>query len=312
MKNIEQPVRVFRHRARSRGRGGRSARSPVQAATRRDRIAVLPFANMSGDAEQEYFADGITEDIITDLSKVSALSVIARNSVFTYKGKHADIQEVGRRFNVAHVLEGSVRKAGNRVRITAQLIDARDGTHLWAERYDRDLTDIFAVQDEITKMIVDQLKVRLLPQEKKAIEAAPTKASRPTTTICRAAISSTCTHSSMCCLPGACSRRPSSSTQPMRAPMPASPTVRGFSSTTSMRTRRLTISCSEPEGTRARSRPGGGTCLARHGAPLSGSLSGSRRRIRAGDRTRSQSLRGSLSSTWPRATEATSRHGAHG
>ncbi len=136
---------------------------------------MLPFTNMSGDPEQEYFADGITEDIITDLSKVSALSVIARNSVFTYKGKHADVQEVGRRFNVAYVLEGSVRKAGQRVRITAQLIDAKDGTHLWADRYDRDLTEIFAMQDEITKTIVEQLKVKLLPQERKAIEAAPTQ-----------------------------------------------------------------------------------------------------------------------------------------
>ena len=142
---------------------------------RKPSIAVLPFANMSGDPEQEYFADGITEDIITDLSKVSALSVIARNSVFTYKGKHADVQEVGRRFNVAYVLEGSVRKAGQRVRINAQLIDAKDGTHLWADRYDRDLTDIFSVQDEITKTIVEQLKVKLLPQERKAIEAAPTQ-----------------------------------------------------------------------------------------------------------------------------------------
>ena len=130
---------------------------------------------MSGDPEQEYFADGMTEDLITDLSKVSALSVIARNSVFTYKGRHADVQEVGRRFNVAYILEGSVRKADQRVRINAQLIDAKDGTHLWADRYDRDLTDIFSMQDEITKTIVAQLKVRLLPQEKKAIEAAPTQ-----------------------------------------------------------------------------------------------------------------------------------------
>jgi adenylate cyclase len=136
---------------------------------------VLPFSNMSGDAEQEYFADGITEDLITDLSKVSALSVTARNSAFTYKGKHADVQEVGRRFNVAYVLEGSVRKSGQRVRINAQLIDAKEGTHLWADRYDRDLADIFAVQDEITKTIVEQLKVKLLPQERKAIEAAPTR-----------------------------------------------------------------------------------------------------------------------------------------
>ena len=120
---------------------------------------------MSGDPEQEYFADGMTEDLITDLSKVSGLSVIARNSVFTYKGKPADIQEVSRRFGVATVLEGSVRKAGQRVRINAQLIDGKDGTHLWADRYDRDLTDIFALQDEITKTIVEQLKVRLLPGE---------------------------------------------------------------------------------------------------------------------------------------------------
>jgi adenylate cyclase len=129
---------------------------------------------MSGDTEQEYFADGITEDLITDLSKVSGLSVIARNSVFTYKGKPADVQEVGKRFNVAVVLEGSVRKANNRIRINAQLINVRDGTHLWADRYDSDLSDIFTLQDQITKTIIDQLKVKLLPQEMEAIEANPT------------------------------------------------------------------------------------------------------------------------------------------
>ena len=177
LKNIERPVRVFRVTLGKRSSLG-FAVAPSSAA-RPDggnpSVAVLPFSNMSGDPEQEYFADGITEDIITDLSKVSGLSVIARNSVFTYKGKHADMQEVGRRFNVSAVLEGSVRRAGNRVRINAQLIDSRDGTHLWADRYDRDLTDIFALQDEITKAIVEQLKVRLLPQEKQAIEAAPTQ-----------------------------------------------------------------------------------------------------------------------------------------
>jgi adenylate cyclase len=130
---------------------------------------------MSGDPEQEYFSDGITEDIITDLSKISGLSVIARNSVFTYKGRAADVQEVSRRFNVTTVLEGSVRKAGRRVRITAQLVNGKDGMHLWADRYDRDLTDIFAIQDEITHMIVDQLKVRLLPEERQAIEQTPTE-----------------------------------------------------------------------------------------------------------------------------------------
>ncbi|MEE9210059.1 MAG: adenylate/guanylate cyclase domain-containing protein, partial [Kiloniellales bacterium] len=111
----------------------------------RPSIAVLPFTNMSGDPEQEYFSDGITEDIITDLSKVSGLFVVARHSSFTYKGKAVRVQDVGRDLGVRHVLEGSVRKAGGRVRITAQLIDAASGDHVWAERYDRDLTDVFAV-----------------------------------------------------------------------------------------------------------------------------------------------------------------------
>src|SRR6185295_5443210 len=123
-----------------------------------------------GDAEQEYFSDGISEDIITDLSKVSALSVIARNSAFAFKGKHVDVLEVARQLKVSHVLEGSVRKAGGRVRITAQLIDGARNDHVWAERYDRDLNDIFAIQDEISHAIVDALKVKLLPEEKKAIE----------------------------------------------------------------------------------------------------------------------------------------------
>ncbi len=133
-------------------------------------MVVLPFANMSGDPEQDYFADGISEDIITDLSKVSALMVIARHTAFTFKGKSVDITDVARQLNVTHVLEGSVRKSGNRVRVTAQLIDGSTGGHLWAERYDRDLDDIFALQDELSQAIVAALKVKLLPEEKKAIE----------------------------------------------------------------------------------------------------------------------------------------------
>ena len=133
-------------------------------------ICVLPFSNMSGEAEQEYFSDGISEDIITDLSKVSALSVVARNTAFGFKGQNPNVQEVAKALGVSHVLEGSVRKAGNRVRITAQLIDGSAGDHVWADRYDRDLTDIFEIQDEISKAIVEALKVKLLPQEKKAIE----------------------------------------------------------------------------------------------------------------------------------------------
>jgi adenylate cyclase len=120
---------------------------------------------MSGDAEQEYFSDGISEDIITDLSKIAGLLVIARNSSFTYKGRSVDVRAVGRELGVRSVLEGSIRRAGQRVRIAAQLIDAETGGHLWADRYDRDLTDIFEVQDDVTRRIVDALKVTLSPAE---------------------------------------------------------------------------------------------------------------------------------------------------
>ncbi len=137
-------------------------------------IVVLPFNNMSGDSEQEYFSDGITEDIITDLSKVSGLSVVARNTAFTYKGKPIEVQEVSRKLGVTFILEGSVRKAGSRVRVTGQLVNCKDGAHVWADRYDRDLTDIFAIQDDIAHAIVEQLKVKLLPQESKSIAQAPT------------------------------------------------------------------------------------------------------------------------------------------
>jgi adenylate cyclase len=138
-------------------------------------ICVLPFANMSGDPEQEYFSDGITEDIITDLSKVSALAVTSRNSAFIFNGKHVDVPKVARELKVNYVLEGSVRKAGGRVRITAQLVDGSSNNHVWAERYDRDLNDIFAVQDEISESIVMALKLRLLPGERKAIQQRSTE-----------------------------------------------------------------------------------------------------------------------------------------
>jgi adenylate cyclase len=155
------------------------AGAPAPAEIKRSRrqqasICVLPFANMSGDPEQEYFSDGISEDITTDLSKVSALAVTARNTAFQFKGQSVDVREVAGKLGVGHVLEGSVRRAGGRVRITAQLIDGESGDHVWAERYDRDLTDIFAIQDELSKAIVDALKVKLLPQERKAIESRGT------------------------------------------------------------------------------------------------------------------------------------------
>jgi adenylate cyclase len=170
VKNIQRPVRVFI---------GHSVESQVESpagatASARVSICVLPFVNMSGEAEQEYFSDGISEDIITDLSKVSALSVTARNTAFMFKGKAVDVPQAARQLKVSHVLEGSVRKAGARVRITAQLIDGVNGDHIWAERYDRDLSDIFALQDEISEAIVSALRVRLLPEEKQAIEARGT------------------------------------------------------------------------------------------------------------------------------------------
>ncbi len=138
-------------------------------------ICVLPFQNMSGDSEQEYFSDGISEDITTDLSQISALEVIARNTAFTFKGQSVNVCDVAKRLGVTHVLEGSVRKVGDRVRINAQLIDGQSGGHVWADRFDRDLTDIFTIQDEISKAIVGALKLKLLPEEKKAIEKRRTQ-----------------------------------------------------------------------------------------------------------------------------------------
>lgn len=137
-------------------------------------VVILPFVNMSGDPEQEYFSDGVTEDIITDLGRVSALAVASRNAAFSYKGKTVAPAQLARALKVSHVLEGSVRKSGNRVRITAQLLDAATDTQVWAERYDRTLDDIFAIQDDISKAIVAALKVQLLPAEKAAIEQRST------------------------------------------------------------------------------------------------------------------------------------------
>ena len=132
-------------------------------------IAVLPFDNLSGDVEQEYFSDGITEDIITALSRIRQFFVIARNTTFTYRGQAVDVHTVASELGVGYVLEGSVRKAGNRVRITAQLIDGATGNHLWAEKYDRELEDIFALQDEVLEKIVAALAVTLTPMEKKRL-----------------------------------------------------------------------------------------------------------------------------------------------
>ena len=177
LKNIDRPVRAYRvsldvpAALRMVADAGRRETWEIEKPS----IAVLPFTNMSGDPEQEYFSDGITEDIITDLSKVSGLFVVARNSAFTYKGKPAKVQQVSQDLNVRFILEGSVRKAGSRVRVSAQLVEGRNGGHVWADRYDRDLSDIFAIQDEITHTIVAQLKVKLLPEESEVIGQAPTE-----------------------------------------------------------------------------------------------------------------------------------------
>ncbi|HSE11326.1 MAG TPA: adenylate/guanylate cyclase domain-containing protein [Rudaea sp.] len=164
LKNIEAPVQVFRVILDEDAAAPiplARASAPPQAGIERTRIAVLPFDNMSGEAADEYFADGISEDIITELSRFHSLFVIARHSTFVYKGRPVGVAEVGRELGVSYVLEGSVRRSGQRLRITAQLIDVATGNHLWAERYDRALDDVFMVQDEITRRIVAMLPARM-------------------------------------------------------------------------------------------------------------------------------------------------------
>jgi adenylate cyclase len=169
VKNIARPIGIHRvslaESTTEASLGAPTTAKPERAASQRPSIAVLPFANMSGDPEQEYFADGISEDIITGLSKLRWFFVIARNSSFIYKGKSIDIKRVARELGVRYVLEGSVRKGGNRLRITAQLIDAETGNHIWADRYDGDLTDVFALQDVITEKVVAAIEPKLLQAE---------------------------------------------------------------------------------------------------------------------------------------------------
>jgi len=164
VKNIARPIRIFRIRLEQDPRTAPESAKDAAAATatvKKPSIAVLPLANMSGDPEQEFFADGLTEDIITELSRFHDLLVISRNSTFVHKGKAVKVQEVAREFGVDYVLEGSVRKAGDRIRVTVQLIDAETDRHVWAERYDRELADIFTIQDEMTRAIVATLPGRV-------------------------------------------------------------------------------------------------------------------------------------------------------
>ena len=171
LKNIEQPVRVYAIQSNN----GAPAGEPQLTLPDKPSIAVLPFQNMSGDPEQEYFSDGITEDIITALSKLKWFFVIARNSTFGYKNKTPDIRKVARDLGVRYVLEGSVRKSGDRLRVTSQLIDATTGSHVWAERYDRNVADLFAVQDEITENVVASIESQLFAAEHIRTKSRPTE-----------------------------------------------------------------------------------------------------------------------------------------
>jgi adenylate cyclase len=160
LKNIARPVRVYQLQ-----QSGRAMEGPALALPNKPSIAVLPFQNMSGDLEQDYFCDAVVEDIITGLSRIRWLFVIARNSTFTYKGRAVDVKQVGRELGVRYVLEGSVRKASDHVRITGQLVDTTTGAHLWANRFDGRLTDVFALQDEITNKVVAVIEPKLLEAE---------------------------------------------------------------------------------------------------------------------------------------------------
>jgi len=171
LKNIAGPVRVYR--VELGGEGTAQPAAPAPVLPDKPSIAVLPFVNMSGDPEQEFFADGIAEDIITALSRYPSLFVIARNSSFSYKGRAVDVKQIGRELGVRYVLEGSLRKSGNRIRVTAQLVEAETGNHVWAERYDRDLADIFAVQDEITQATTIAIAPAIADAEQQRVMRKP-------------------------------------------------------------------------------------------------------------------------------------------
>jgi adenylate cyclase len=174
LKNIARPVRVFALAGAKNVTGSLARMTPMLALPDKPSIAVLPFQNMSGDPEQEYFADGMVEDIITALSRVKWFFVIARNSSFTYKGKHVDIRQVGRELGVRYVLEGSIRKSGNRVRITGQLIEAATGNHVWADKFEGDLKDVFELQDRITETVVAAIEPSLQIAEIRRSSFKPT------------------------------------------------------------------------------------------------------------------------------------------
>ena len=175
LKNIAEPIRVYSLEVGQPARAKPApAPAPEKSAPPRLSIVVLPFANIGGDPEQEHFVDGVTESLTTDLSRIRAAVVIARNTAFTYKGKAVDLKLIGRELNVRYVLEGSVQRGGNRMRVNVQLIDAETGNHLWAERFDKPLADLFDMQDEIVARLADALNAQLVAAEARRAEQAPT------------------------------------------------------------------------------------------------------------------------------------------
>jgi TolB-like protein/Tfp pilus assembly protein PilF len=174
LKNIAEPLRVYSLEV---GRAAAQVKQSTAATPPRLSIVVLPFANLGGDPEQEYFVDGVTESLTTDLSRMSSSFVIARNTAFTFKGKHIDVKQIGRELNVRYVLEGSVQRSGNRMRVNVQLIDAETGNHLWAERFDKPVADLFDMQDEIVARLANQLGAHLIAAEAHRAEHAPTPGS---------------------------------------------------------------------------------------------------------------------------------------
>jgi adenylate cyclase len=179
LKNIARPLRAFAVKT-----GSARPAAPLQAPTEkagppRLSIVVLPFANITGDPEQEYFVDGVTESLTTDLSRISGSFVIGRNTAFTYKGKHVDLKQIGRELNVRYVLEGSVQRSGNRLRVAVQFIDAKTGAHLWAERFDKPVSDLFGMRDEIVARLANQLGTQLISAEARRAERAPSRRNGP-------------------------------------------------------------------------------------------------------------------------------------
>jgi TolB-like protein/class 3 adenylate cyclase len=173
LKNIAEPIRAYSLQVGVPAQTKAAAPEPHKPSPQRLSIVVLPFANLGGDPEQDYFVDGVTESLTTDLSRISGSFVIGRNTAFTYKGRHVDLKQIGRELNVRYLLEGSVQRSGNRLRVNVQLIDAESGTHLWAERFDKPVADLFDMQDEIVARLASQLGTQLIAAEARRAERAP-------------------------------------------------------------------------------------------------------------------------------------------